>query len=374
MKIGIVTITDYSNYGNRLQNYALQETLKNMGHEVVSIRNVPLSKKHTMLNILGRGPKAIGELVVSKIFKRSRGKSDSLENLDQLRKNKLKQFSDAHLNETEYYINSEDWPENIELEFDYFIVGSDQVWNPDFRMCSPVDFLRFTKNKKQRISYSASFGVDCIERKYRKKYIEWLKEFNHISVREERGSQIVKELIGVDVPVLLDPTMLLDEKIWSQLAENLPMISEQYLLTYILGTPNDEESNWIKQVANKNNLKIVNLADKNNAELYAVELKYFLGAIKNASVFVTDSFHGVVFSILFSTPFVVFERRGNKRSMNSRIETLLKKFSFQDRTMEKQMRSNSLFDISFSDSINILKSEREKSIAYLKDAFDNKAD
>lgn len=108
---------------------------------------------------------------------------------------------------------------NLFLKYDYFITGSDQVWNPHYNFIGTSDLLAFAK-PEQRISYSASFGVDEIPDEKKKEYTENLSQFMALSVREKRGAEIIKELTGKDAQVVLDPTMLLTSDQWSKVEKS----------------------------------------------------------------------------------------------------------------------------------------------------------
>src|SRR5699024_4424214 len=147
--------------------------------------------------------------------------------------------SNLFLNESNFILKNNETPHEKLGDFDFFIVGSDQVWNPHNLHGTSFYFLDFAP-KEKRISYSASFGIDSIPEKYEKLYIEKLSEMSHISVREHAGANIVKKLTGTDAPVLVDPTMLLTKDEWlslSKRASNRP--KSPYMLTYFLGGPND---------------------------------------------------------------------------------------------------------------------------------------
>lgn len=189
-----------------------------------------------------------------------------------------------------------------------------------------------------------------------------------LSVREEAGSNIIKELIGIEAPILVNPTMLLTKGEWlsiSERARNRP--DTPYLLTYFLGGPTDETREKLKKLANEKNMTVINLGDISEKETYETGPSEFLDYINNASAFFTDSFHGVVFSIIFQTPFIVFERQSSGPSMYSRIETLLDNFDMRDREVNKF--NEDIFSMDFSGSSEVLEREYEKSIDYLKDAL-----
>lgn len=373
-KIGILTINDYNNYGNRLQNYALQEVLKSLDLNVETIVNKTSfdylfmpneSKLDKIQRLLRLSPQEINSKINNKIY--------SVIYNTKIKQSKLKRsrefvdFTKNNIIETDYFI-TEDKLENEKLsEYEYFVTGSDQVWNPSFRGGSYIDFLTFSPPEK-RVSYAASFGVSHIPEEYITDYSRWLSEMSFVSVREEAGAKIVKNLTGRDVPVLADPTLILPKEQWievSKKANNRP--DTPYLLTYFLGGPSKETRKKLDKLAREKNMTIINLGDITERETYETGPSEFLDYINNASAFFTDSFHGVVFSIIFETPFVVYERQSSGASMYSRIETILNNFDMKNR--EAKSFKDDFFSMDFSGTHEVIDREYNKSVNYLKEAL-----
>ncbi|MFD1064405.1 polysaccharide pyruvyl transferase family protein [Oceanobacillus locisalsi] len=372
-KVGIVTLNGYVNYGNRLQNYALQEIIKTYDYNVETVwveikrnnaKDIPVSTK--VKNILFSSPKKNFERVQSKIV----GKLYKNE-LDRKRNKNFYEFSNSYIVETSYKLVENNVPDNLDDEFDYFVVGSDQVWNPIFRKDNPLYFLRFA-SKHKRISYAPSFGMNYIPDKYKDKYAKWLSEMDKLSAREEAGAKIIKELTERDVPVLVDPTLLLTREKWLNISEKPKAYpNDKYLLTYFLGDIDKKKKKMIKEISERNDLKVINLAQAKDKEVYLSDPSEFIYFINNADLFITDSFHGVVFSILLETPFIITDRSSKFPSMSSRIETLLSMFNFTQRHINNMNISNDndLFSVDFSHVEEILQNEREKSREYLFEAL-----
>lgn len=379
-KVAIITLNGYFNYGNRLQNYALQETISSFGFEVETIINsttAVIEERPTFVyrlnNLLKKGPKEIGKAMANKINKSklSKGELNEVENIEieKIRTKIFKGFTYEYIKETNYSITDNNIPDNLSDKYDYFITGSDQVWNPHYIYGPSIYFLTFVE-KHKRIAYAPSFGVSEIECKYIDKYKEWISGINKLSVREDDGAKIIKELSGKEAPVLVDPTLLLTKEKWlsiSKVAINKPI--GEYLLTYFLGgIPNDYKEQ-ISRIVKENNLEIINLGDITEKDTYKTGPSEFIDYINSCSVFCTDSFHGAVFSILFEKPFIVYERMGTPLSMFSRINTLLDKFKLESRKSEYIKSNKDIFDIDYLDVQYILEAERKKSFEYLKDAL-----
>ena len=358
-KIGIITINDNSNFGNRLQSYATQVTFFNLNVEAENIINIHKIKR--LRKSILFFPKKIFY-----IFNIRNQKVKTIRQRNFYSFNKNIKFSNFKIEDRKVKGNLSDL-------YDSFFVGSDQVWNPYFGRMSDVDFLTFTPNKK-RNSISASFGINTIPNELKNYYKEKLLEFNNISVREESGKSIIKELTDrEDVEVLVDPTMLLSSDEWDKVSKKPEQIKEnkKYILNYFLGELKEEWKNEINKVAKENDCYIINILDKKDP-FYVSGPSEFLYLEKNAFLICTDSFHSSVFGIIYDTPFIVFDRVIEKsQSMNSRIDTLLSKFKLEDRKFNESI-TNELLNCDYSKSKEILEIEKEKSIKFLRKALDMK--
>lgn len=373
MKIGIATIVDYKNYGNRLQNYALQEVIKSLGYEAETIVNKKYMPEETE-SFLTRYIDRMKELGlkgnISRISEKLKG--EPKEKLLNEKKRRFKEFSKEHINETPFTVQPQSVPEDLKNQYSFFVTGSDQVWNPNYRNGSAFDFLTFAPSDK-RVAYAPSFGVSTIPDRFKADYTNWLNGFASLSVREDAGAQLIESLTGRKAPVLVDPTLLLAKDDWLSLAkESDKKPANSYLLTYYLGELSQDKQKMIRDIAEEKNLEVINLADYHDPDYYTIAPDEFLDMINDSSIFFTDSFHGAVFSILLQKPFVVFDRVSKGPSMNSRIDTLLSKFKLSQRKFEN-ISHEQLFDIDFTHISAILEQERNKSLTYLKQAF-NKED
>ncbi|TPE68975.1 polysaccharide pyruvyl transferase family protein [Halalkalibacterium halodurans] len=378
-KIGIITLNGYFNYGNRLQNYAVQEVLKLFGYYVETLivdinknqekdKNRSLFKKNN--SIKERSFVEIMDKINKKIWL-----SINKKNIEKARLNRteiFKKFTKDFINETDFRINENNIPSNLADDYEYFVTGSDQVWNPDYMSGSSIYFLTFAP-KEKRIAFSPSFGVSEIPFKYQSNYKKWIREIEHLSVREDAGAKIIKDLTGKDAKVLLDPTMMLTKEKWLSISSRPKNVgSTKYLLTYFLGGVPREYRDEINKIVKDNNLEIINLANIKDSETYQTGPSEFIQYINSASVFCTDSFHGAVFSILLETPFIVFQRKGNSPSMYSRIDTLLNTFDLNSRKASNIITNEEIFNIDFSHIPEILEYERNKTLTYLSKALGGK--
>lgn len=377
-KVGIITIVDYVNYGNRLQNYAAQEFLKGMGCEVETIVNIPSPKqpeaglKFTLKrikNALLLSPATMINKLKEKIRERSQ-KEDYREGLKR-KDQSFRAFSNKHLQETAFVIHPESIPPDLADRYDYFSVGSDQIWNPDYRNGSAFDFVQFAP-KHKRIAFSPSFGISSIPEKFKEQYKKWINGMEHLSVREHAGAKIIKELTGKEATVLVDPTLLLSKQNWLALATPArKKPKSKYLLTYFIGKGFWYNKKWITQLANKNNLEIVHLGNIIDKERFDADPGEFIDYIRSAEILCTDSFHGIIFSIQMERPFVVFDRVGRGLPMSSRTETLLSTFGLTDRRIGtlKNATNEEVFHVDFSNVPDIIDLQIKRAKQYLESAL-----
>lgn len=351
-KVAVLTINDDNNYGNRLQSYAVQELLKKYKLKVENIRNIEISIKHNIKKMIKIFFNIDNQRKIQKRFK------------------KFKEFN-KNINFSKYKINKRKVSKRINNEYDIFFTGSDQVWNPNFGRMSDIDFLTFA-SKEKRNSISASFGIDKIPNNMREYYRKNLTDMNNISVREDKGKEIVEELTGrKDVEVLLDPTMLLTAEEWNKVSKKPKQLKfNKYILNYFLGELSEERKNEINKIAKENQCEIINILDS-NSPFYETGPSEFLYLEKNAFLVCTDSFHSCVFAILFNRPFIVFDREDKNISMNSRIETLLNKFQLQDRKFNGEISEKSL-NWNYNEAYKILENEKIKVNKFFKKILEEK--
>lgn len=225
--------------------------------------------------------------------------------------------------------------------FDAFLVGSDQMWSPSGLETNFYN-LMFVPDEIKKISYAASFGVSEIPLYQKKRTAEYLKRINHLSVRENAGAKIIKDLTGRDALIAVDPTMLLTAAEWDEFSGFEPLYKDGYIFAYFLGN-NSKYREVVNELQNKTGLKIVTLRHLDEYvqqdEQFGDECPYdlrpegFVNLIKNAKYVCTDSFHGSVFSSLFHRQFTVFPRYSETASVskNSRISSLLTHLGLESR-------------------------------------------
>lgn len=351
MDIGIITITAGTNYGNRLQIYAVQYVLKSMGYNSYLI--IDKTFQHGFIYYA----KKCIKLIIG--FPGAR---------EQYRREKtFKSFDLKYLKIGKRCFDENYDKSNIAQYYDAFICGSDQVWNPYYTFLSGGCFADFPGAKK-RISYAASFAESSIPEEKVQDYQYWLNGMDAISVREESGKKIVEALTGRDAEVLIDPTMMLDATEWVKI-EEVPRIKigKKYIFKYFLGEVNPKVSDFISWLVKENDFEVVDVLPNMKEENFFLSPSNFVYLLHHAEIVITDSFHASVFAILFGRPLRVFDRMSTRFDMSSRLDTLLRLFGCEN------LRNN--YSISYEKNLSyntdILKNEREKAIAFLRTALND---
>ena len=229
---------------------------------------------------------------------------------------------------------------NDDTKYDIYISGSDQIWNPDIFLYDTSYFLDFVPQGEIKISYASSFGKATFNKSYCKKCAELLNEYKKISVREESGIKIVKNLCGKNAEVVLDPTLLLDEREWHELAVHAKKKAKNFkgILCYVMpgdSTVTDAIESIAQQLHKKTGLSICRIGVKEydilkygykQTDIFAGPLD-FLSYFENAEYIVTNSFHGTAFSLNFSKKFYVVINKllDSKEALHERVISLLDK-------------------------------------------------
>ncbi len=365
--IGIINLNYINNYENRIQNYAVQYSYEKMNLKVETIKNNTYDYENRSIKYYLR------LFSITKVYQVLKRKLNLI--ISKHIKNKVLIKRRGNFLEFEKYIN---YSENIITnnfntnilndKYDFFSIGSDQVWNPQRPTIKEINFLEFAP-KEKNISFSASIGVNDIPKEYIDIYKKGFENISAISVREERSVELVKEISGKEAVLVVDPTMMLTDKEWDKVSKNPEYIPEKkYILTYFLGKYSRARKKYIYDIAKKNNFEVVDLGQIRIDKYYIAGPSEFLWYIKNAEMVFTDSFHGTVFSILYKRPFYVLDREQQGKSMSSRLDTILKKFNLENRKLTSYDKEVE-FNIDFSNTDNILKEEREKAMNFLKNSL-----
>lgn len=321
-KIGIVTIVDNNNYGNRLQNYAVTKVYERMGFAADTLL---LNQRKGNIKYIPRAIRMIMEPVKKK---------NKLKKTDPLTLARIRRFEKFN---SENGISIKSFPiwntTMLRNRYAYFSVGSDQIWNSNLDFGYGTEFLDFAA-PEQRLTLSPSFGTMQVADDKKASFIKGLRGFEYLSVREESGAKLIHELTGQNAEVIVDPTMMLTKEDWMKVEkkpENMD-VDSPYILEYFLGGESEATEKEISEFARKNQFNRMVLLDRELTELYCTDPGEFIYLIHHAELVATDSFHATVFSILFNKSFAVYERIGHTE-MGSRITTLLKLFGISKNTL-----------------------------------------
>lgn len=363
MKIGTLNYHHAYNYGAVFQAAALQHIIQTLGHdcEIIDYRNPSVEKQYQYKSIsLDRN-----------LLKNLRANLVLLPFISQKKKNFENWFRS--------YIKTVEVKKNelsiVSEKFDKVIVGSDQVWN---MKCQGEDLsflLDFLPDQK-KIAYAASFGTYSIDQKYNSVFIEHLKHIPQISVREERGADIVEELIGIRPPCTMDPVLLAGKSYWESRMDGISLPVKDYIFVYQLGHGTGVP-NYAKKLSNKLRLPIVfitghignivcyRLKDKNYS---SASPELFLKLLAESSYVVTNSFHATVLAMAFRKSFNAIVEGNGKATYNTRIYSLLERYSLENRILEV-FTGEHIEEVDFGQYDSMIECDRQASLSFLRDAF-----
>ena len=325
MKIGIITFQETNNYGAVLQNYALQQTIMQKGHfvETIDYRSEYIGKPYRFIHLKSKG-------FFSYVF----GIVGYLIYLPRVKKCKAFRKMIYYSGPVNLHNISE-----INSKYDIFICGSDQVWNPALTGMDTSYMLDFVKDKSKCNSYAASIGLSKIENTYINQYVTYLKDFRHITVREESAAVLLKDILKREIQVVSDPCLLLTKEKWASVAVR-PTNTQKYVFVYQLGISSDVVK-LARKIAKEKRLKLIFVPfpvgvysfgkwdiKAGNAEL--------VGYIENAEYVITDSYHGTLFSIIFNKKFFT-KISGTHAGVGARIYDLLKHYKLTERIIQEDV-------------------------------------
>ena len=320
MKIGILTLPFNNNYGGLLQAYALQNYLKGRGHDVYSIqqsinKNQWVEIKEKLKNVLKAGNNTNSRF--------------------------MQEFQHKNMQETIVVDSDKDFEKLQKYNFEAVIVGSDQVWRFNYiRENYKRYFLDFIKNDQiKKISYAASFGVDFWEadEDQTKNVTELIGRFDSVSVREKSGVHLCEEKLNYSqAQHLLDPVLLFPADFYRNLYKNENNDSAENKLGYYLLDFDNQKKELVALVEGELNLEAQSIGKTKNVSKFGIETKYppvyeWIRGFATSDFIVTDSFHGMLFSVIFEKPFIII---GNKTRGLSRFNSFLEMVNLKDRLID----------------------------------------
>lgn len=382
-KIGLVTAHTSTNYGALLQSYATQQTIEDLGFETEIIDYQATRFRRGIKFYWGLLPFFFNSLKES--YKRKK-------------QNKIKILDEIHIrNKEERKKVRQDFEhsmlKNIKKYYGYtalkksskyckaVLIGSDQMWPPGTSFGSYLS-LRFVQSGVRRISYATSLGVSRYPKYCYKSASDMWKKIDFLSVREEQGRDIILNICpDLSVKVVCDPTYLLSRKKWEEKIPCKIMSNEKYILCYFLGN-SDKQKDMAARYANKKGLKCYTiLSDESESPsdttfadriIIGASVNDFVNWIRGAECVITDSFHGLAFSVINEKQFFIFYRRRDdvKAHRNSRIDNILKMWQLENRFVPNEASDiQDIEPIDYNNVTQLVENKRVYSLEYLKNAL-----
>ncbi len=364
-KVGLMTWYKYLNYGTSLQATALYKTISDLGYSPEFINYEPKGTLETENSSIIRYSVKKAKNVVNRLLNKAYSSAE--------REKLYNNYLSARITETD---NCKLFSHLQSLDHDAFVCGSDQIWSP---LCFDAHyFLDFVNQKEKMIAYAPSIGSNEISNPNIKENMKRLiSRFEHLSVREQKGVQIIKDLTDKTAEHVLDPTLLLNSDEWNNYANTERKIGGDYIICYFLSNP-EKYRGYVKRLSQKTGIKFYEIPVFQGQLKYAPDFEVgpseFVSLIKHAKYVCTDSFHGMLFATQYNTPFSVFKRFKDKdsKNQNSRVTGFLDKMNLMDRLISpKTVPDSSVLECDFSSAMEILNKEREKSLNYLKASLES---
>lgn len=379
-KIGICACYNSRNYGSMLQAYATQVVIENFG---IDSEFIVYQKKKDISFLLKQMPRVFNKNLMFDKMMVLRKKLAINKHPDIKEKEKIREYAFLRFKEKYYrHFSKEFYGYDMLREgaknYSSIVVGSDQLWTPG-GLATNFYNLMFVPDDINKVSYATSFGVSEIPKYQYKRTKEFLTRIDHLSVRELKGAEIIKNLTGVNAKVVVDPTLLLTKEEWQQLIPEKIIEERPYIFCYFLGE-NSEHRVIANDLKTKTDLQIVTTPHLDSfvkgdiafgdKQLFDIGPDDFMNLIRGARFILTDSFHGTVFSIIHKKKFITLNRFAEgTHSRNSRIDSLCDLLGLHQRRYKENIYSQIMEDIDY-ESVNVKLTElRNDSISYLSDSL-----
>lgn len=370
MKVGIISFSSAHNYGAVYQVYALQTFLENKGYEVSVINYRPPAidnvyklykfkpSKKKLKNYLKKGKKIV-EVNMKTPWKVKRSKN-------------FESFINNVLNTTEEFRSLKSL-KNYNEKFDVLIAGSDQIWNTGLtKKFDPSYFLNFGGKDVIKISYAASLGSDEVKDEDKKLFERYLKNFDHISIRESSSKRALSKLTDSNIEVVQDPTLLLEKKYFDELKKQSKYDNKKYIYVHFIGKIDNDVVKIAEHVSKVKKIPVLHTGKKSmfSNELdsnVCVSPEQMLSIIENAEMVISNSFHFTVLPIIYNKEFITIPHKVRPQ----RMQDLLKKFKLEDhltndiKQVNRLLKTRINYDIVNRKVIN----QRKKSIEFLDNSF-----
>lgn len=320
--IGIITIHKINNYGSVLQACALQKVCEDLGYKVEIVdydfpNNFHMNNKYAAASdTLPNEPKWIKFLFAKALLRQHNGIRSFVNTYQHLSKKKYHQVEDFTANPPAY---------------DIYITGSDQLWSPRHCNGDPAFMLYFAPDNALKISYAASIGSNVIPEELKRSYTELLGRYKHISVRENSGAEVIRNLLGKEAKVVLDPTLLLNKDEWNNIATSKRVVKKKYILCYFLNYTFNSfpyVDDLAVEIQRQTGYEIVRVARPPHKLAFGhttykigASPEEFLALVRDSEIVLTTSFHGTAFAVNYGKP--VFSIVQDRMASDSRQVSLM---------------------------------------------------
>lgn len=359
MRVGILTFPNSPSYGASLQMAALYAVVESLGHRAEILNYCPLTAIHKR-SFSAPPSGLLGSLKKAAIAKWIPSSSPAFARFEAA----LSKYPAEETHSTEALREAAE-------RYGRILVGSDQVWNPDITGGDENYYLAFTDDRAKKAAYAPSFGVDAIADGQRERISRLLGEFPHLSAREARGAEIIRELTGREAPVVLDPTLLLRGETWERVAIPPTWKPGSYALYYAV-KPSESLRAFAGTYAARRRLKLVAIGGRlrerflpGKHPVFGAGPAEFLGLLQGAACVVTNSFHGAALSVCLHRPLLL----QYSSDTNSRLIHLVAQFGLEGRVVADPRRIGDREETDFGRVESVLEGKRAESMAYLRSAL-----
>ena len=392
-KVGLVTVTYKNNFGSHLQSFALQHIVRTLGYdsEIITTKGINAVIARRRFRYLLSRWYDLGELkgYIGSAFKIIMRKIDK--KYGTIHKQRTSMFNQFSKGVYSYSPIATSWEELSSMcgeRYSTVVVGSDQNWRPA-NIAGGYYTLEYVPNEINKVAYSTSFGISRVIPSQRDKAKRFLSRINHLSVREDSGLKIIQDLLGLTIPVVCDPTILLGKEEWEHFIDEKKQVdlnkemSEPYILCYFLGETRASRE-FALDLKRKTGFRIISIlygeeryykedSKYYDIGLYAIGPLDFVNLIRGAQYVCTDSFHGCAFSLIFEKQFFAFYKsvQGSKMSVNSRLDSMLGWAGVTNRIIKSSINISEdvIMPIDYKAVNRRMQEKKAMSMIYLKEAL-----
>lgn len=360
MRIGQVSMCG-NNYGACLQALALQHILKETGNDVEFVRYNRVDSKNsagTLGKIKSLGVMGLIRYLMEYSYIRNR-------------KDAFRNFREKFITKSSNTYNQSSIFTDLDAAYDKFICGSDMIWSEEFQEDWDFYFLKFA-SKEKSFSYAPSFGKNTLVDDNKNRVAAYLKDFSKVTCREEGGVNLIKSISEAPAKQVLDPTMLLDSSEWNKIIDSKDrLIKEPYVFMYLFGKNDSYRNRYIQEIEKKYG-KAYKLPsckkESRNFPIDSIGPIEYMRLFRDAEFVVTDTFHGLMFSMIFNKQFVVLDRTDASKwaKYSDRMTSTLEMFGLLDRYILADKKNTTELDTIDYQIVNKkIQTKRQESLDYL---------